>query len=154
MQDDIGRQVTIASSMWEELKGTEPAMIVPLSEWEAIQARIEKLEALNAELQGSAEGSKMNDVERTLRQLWRDKESGVVGNTAIVDGVLLLHNTAIARREAGEVHVSLGGFDTKITRSRLKTVVGAEISRVMGKTAVETTDGIKYMQKHEWYRIK
>ena len=96
----------------------------------------------------------MNSVESALHSMWTRKQSGVVGNTAIVDGMLLLHNTAIARREAGEVHISLGGFDTKITRSRLKTVVGAEVSRVMGKTAVETTDGIKYMEKHQWYRIK
>lgn len=99
-------------------------------------------------------GERMNDVESALQSMWIRKQSGVVGNTAIVDGVLLLHQTAIARREAGEVHVSLGGFDTKITRSRLKNVVGAQISRVMGKTAIETTDGLRYMEKHQWYRIK
>lgn len=78
-----------------------------------------------------------------------------VGNSAVRDGVFTLHGNPIVRVEAGRVEVSLAGWPTVTTRSRINDILsGLRIdARVSQMAFSQYLTGHGAIESREWYWV-
>lgn len=92
----------------------------------------------------------MRKIEQQIGKAFNSGKKLSVGNTETDGKSVFLHGNEIIKRMKGHVYISLAGWPTPTTRSRINAITGAHTNQSRDE---QYLDG-KPIDCHAWYKVK
>lgn len=90
-----------------------------------------------------------------MKEAFQNDKTFYYQNTNVLDGVVLLYNTPIIKKEGGEVYFSLGNYPSKTTIKRIKDLLNVIIFKKNGVHYYENSKGeIIDFSSEQWVRVE